>query len=87
MVEATETEETRFSVIPDPLPDRPLTDAQCPKAANKPLEDSQIFGDNDLPDWRLLKDFMAREGPISKPQIMRLLNKTLQVFSSEANLV
>ena len=54
---------------------------------NKPIEDSALFGENDLPDWRLLKDFLAREGPISKPQIMRLLMSTLQMFSQEANLV
>lgn len=44
---------------------------------NKPIEDSALFGENDIPDWRLLKDFLAREGPISKPQIMRLLMSTL----------
>ena len=30
---------------------------------------------------------MAREGPITKPQMIRILNSTLQVFSAEANLV
>jgi serine/threonine-protein phosphatase 2B catalytic subunit len=54
---------------------------------NKPIEDSALFGANDMPDWRLLKDFLDREGPISKPQIMRLLMSTLQMFQAEANLV
>ena len=30
---------------------------------------------------------MAREGPITKQQIIRLLSQTLDVFKSEANLV
>lgn len=74
-------------MLPDPIPDRNLTDEQCPRMINKPIEDSALFGENDLPDWRLLKDFLAREGPITKPQIMRLLMSTLQMFSAEANLV
>ena len=44
---------------------------------NKPLEDSELWGENDLPDWRLLKDFLGREGPISKPHMLRLLMATL----------
>lgn len=87
MVEATGSAETRFSLLPDPLPDRALTDAQCAKIINRPVEDNKLWNDQDLPDWRLLKDFLAREGPISKPQIMKLLMKTLRLFSSEANLV
>ena len=87
MVEATPTpEETRFSLLPDPIPDRKLTDEECPRMINKPVEDSQLW-DGDLPNWRLLKDFLAREGPITKPQIMRLLTAALQLFQTEANLV
>ena len=77
MVTAAGASEARFSLIPDPIPDRPLTDEQCPRMINKPIADSALFGENDMPDWRLLKDFLAREGPISKPQIMRLLMSTL----------
>lgn len=76
MVEASSIE-SRFSVVPDPIPDRPLNDEQCPRMINKPIEDSALFGANDIPDWRLLKDFLAREGPLTKPQIMRLLMSTL----------
>jgi hypothetical protein len=75
MVEATE--ETRFSLLPDPVSDRKLTDAECPKIINRPIEDSELWGDSDKPDWRLLKDFLAREGPIKKEQILRLLMATL----------
>ena len=80
MVEATpaaENFEHRYSLLPDPIPDRTLTEAECPRMINKPLEDNELWGDNDLPDWRLLKDFLGREGPISKPQILRLLMATL----------
>ena len=85
MVEAQD--DNRFSLLPDPLPDRKLTDAECPKIINKSLESSQLWGSDGLPNWRLLKDFLAREGPITKEQIVRILNEILQFFKTEANLV
>lgn len=85
MVQASS--ETHFSLLPDPIPDRTLSDEQCPRMINKPIEDSVLFSADDKPDWRVLKDFLAREGPITKPQIVRLLMSTLQMFQAEANLV
>lgn len=61
---ATPEQLAKYSLLPDPVPDRTLTDAQCPTQINKPLVDTDLFGENDLPDWKLLKDFLAREGPI-----------------------
>ena len=79
MVEAAE--ETRFSLLPDPISDRPLTDAQCPKIINRHIEDAQLFGPGDVPNWKLLKDYLSREGQLTKPQVIRLLNAALQCFS------
>ena len=66
MVEAS-LADSDFSLLPDPIPDRKLTDSECPKMINRPVEDSALWNSDDLPNWRLLKDFLAREGPISKP--------------------
>ena len=74
-------------MLPDPIPDRTLTDAQCPFMINRPIEDNVLFDVYDVPDWRLLKDFMAREGSLTKEQMIRLLNAALEKFSSESNLV
>lgn len=82
-----EAQASNFSLLPDPVNDRKLNDQECPRIINKALDDSQLWSDGDKPNWKLLKDFLAREGPITKPQIMRLLMATLQLFSSEANLV
>ena len=71
--------ESNFSLLPDPVPDRKLTDEQCPKIINKPIQDDALWS-GDLPNWRLLKDYLAREGPISKPQITRILLATLRVL-------
>ena len=54
---------------------------------NKPLTDEQFWPDGTLPDWKVLKDFMTREGKISKEQMMRLLKQTLEMFKKESNLV
>ena len=63
MVEAAG--ETRFSLLPDPIPDRKLTDTQCPKIINQTVGDDVLWS-GDLPNWRVLKDYLAREGPLTK---------------------
>ena len=75
MVEASG--DAHFSVLPDPIPDRFLDDATCPRMINKPMEDSSIWDSNGLPNWRIIKDFLTREGPMTKDQIMRLLRSAL----------
>mgnify|MGYP001626941356 CR=1 FL=1 len=40
-----------------------------------------------MPDWKLLKNFLAREGPITKEQILKLLGQIMNVFKDESNLV
>ena len=84
MVEATGGQ--KFSLLPDPIGDRTLTEEQCPKMANKPLEDSLLWPDGELPDWKLLKEFMTREGKLTKEQIIKLLKQSLAMFKKEPNL-
>lgn len=67
-------DEQRFQLLQDPCKDRPLDDAACPRLIARPLNDEQLWPKDDLPDWKLVKDFLSREGPISKPQMIRLLN-------------
>lgn len=78
MVEANPNpNEQHFSVLPDPIPDRVLDDATCPRMINKPMDDSSLWDSNGLPNWKIIKDFLTREGPITKGQIMRLLRSAL----------
>ena len=77
MVTANNNNLEHFSVLPDPCSDRSLTDEQCPRIINQPMQDSSLFAADGMPQWRVLKDFLSREGPISKPQIIRLLNSAL----------
>ena len=54
--------------LPDPVNDRPLKD--LPPSVNKAIDDSLLFPRNsegaEIPDWRLLEEFMSKEGPLSK---------------------
>lgn len=78
MVEANANpNEQHFSVLPDPIPDRVLDDATCPRMINKPMSDNSLWDSNGLPNWKIIKDFLTREGPITKEQIMRLLRSAL----------
>ena len=53
------------------------------------LEDEQLWPEiyGDLPDWELVRDFMAREGTFPKKQVIILLRKTLELLRKEPNLV
>ena len=58
--------EKEFELVKDPVKDRKLDDAACPRLIQKPLEDSKLWKEDGLPNWKLLKNFLAREGPITK---------------------
>ena len=54
--------------LPDPVNDRPLKD--LPPFVNQAVDDSLIFPKNDegkeIPNWRILEEFMSKEGPLLK---------------------
>ena len=65
-----------------------MLERDCPKLINKPLEDDVLFSqEGGNPDWKLLKDFLSREGPITKPQCVRLLQLTIDMLKKDPNLV
>jgi hypothetical protein len=43
MVESSLLPTVEFSLLPDPLTDRPLKDKDCPMMANKELTDEQFW--------------------------------------------
>lgn len=87
MVEASTSSkrDISYTLLPDPLGDRKLKDSECKILSNTPLDDSKLWLD-DKPDWKMLKEFLCREGPISKPQTVRLLKSSLELFKKEPNL-
>ena len=57
--------------LPDPLGDRKMKD--LPPFANKPIDDALLFPKEGVPDWKLLQEFMQKEGPIQKSQVMKII--------------
>jgi hypothetical protein len=87
MVEATSSFDLEQVLLQDPCHDRMLKDSDCQRLANRPLPNDKLWLKNDLPDWKLLRDFLSREGPVSKPQCVKLLKATIEMFKKEPNLV
>lgn len=75
--------------LPDPVNDRPLKD--LPPFVNKAIPDSLLFPRNsegaEIPDWRLLEEFMSKEGPLSKQQVMKIIKMGTDIFKNDPNLV
>ena len=71
--------------LPDPCGDRPLKD--LPPFVNKAVDDSLLFPDGEKPDWKLLEEFMSKEGPILKSQVMKILSAGTAILKEEPNLV
>lgn len=57
--------------LPDPLNDRPCKDVV--PFVNKPIPDSVLFPASKegeaVVDWKLLEQFMSKEGPLQKGQV------------------
>ena len=60
--------------MPDACNDRKCSEKECPSLINRPLSDEQLFSrEAGRPDWKLLRDFLSREGPLTKAQTVHLL--------------
>ena len=75
-----------FTLLSDPCNDRQLTDAKCPRFAQGPLDNKKLWP-GEAPDWKLVRDFLQREGKLTKQQMIRLMKQAIKVFKTEANLV
>jgi len=75
--------------LPDPINDRPVKD--LPPFANKELKDEILFitteDGNEAVDWKLFEEFMSREGPMPKRQVLKILKLGTDIFKKEPNLV
>lgn len=79
-----------LQLLPDPYSDRPVTSVPAP--CHRPLPTKEVFLKpddpvNSQPQWELLRDFLAREGRVSKSDFKRIINQSIQLLSSEPNLV
>ena len=51
------------------------------------MSDALLFPGDGYPDWRALRNHLKREGPVPKPQCMRLLKQILDMLKADPNLV
>ena len=56
--------EDQLSLLPDPLGDRVMKDVHT--LCNRPIDDADLWGKKNVPNWKLLEEHLAREGPVTK---------------------
>ena len=56
--------EDQLSLLPDPLGDRVMKDVHT--LCNRPIADEDLWGKKNVPNWKLLEEHLAREGPVTK---------------------
>lgn len=66
------------------IPDRVITDFDPPPAT--PLDEDILFPSKgskkrNIPDWKVLRDHLHKEGRISKESCLSILNDTLSMLS------
>ena len=75
--------------LPDPLNDRTCKD--LPPFVNKAVSDDVLFPKKDdgstTVDWKLLEDFMSKEGPLEKRQVLKIIEHGIKILKMEPNLV
>ena len=73
--------------LPDPCKDRVVS--TLPPPPHKPLPAELLYPhkEKERPDWKLLKDFLLKEGHITKVQCTKMIKDTMAVFKKEPNLV
>ena len=74
----------------DPVPDRVVTDFDPPPT--EPLADELLFPNRGakkrcIPDWKVLKEHLSKEGRVSKEQCHQILNDTISMLKKEPNLL
>jgi hypothetical protein len=61
--------------LPDPVNDRTLKD--LPPFVNKAINDKLLFpireDGTQTPDWKILEEFMSKEGPLLKTQVLKII--------------
>lgn len=74
-----------MELLPDPCNDRMCKQVESPP--HKSLAEDKMFPKGDKPDWRLVKDFLLREGRLDKSLVMRLSKLMLAQLKKEPNMI
>jgi len=79
--------------LPDPLDDRVMKEILPPP--QQPLSTNKLFPKNSfiqfnldkVPDWKILRDHLAREGKLEKKDVLDLINTFISIVRSEPNII
>lgn len=71
--------------LPDPYGDRKIKEVEAPPML--PLSNDLMWNSSDIPDYELIMSHIKKEGKISKDNMMKLTNYTLDIMKKEPSLV
>eukprot|EP00388_Colpodella_angusta_P004309 GDKJ01014310.1.p1 GENE.GDKJ01014310.1~~GDKJ01014310.1.p1 ORF type:complete len:574 (-),score=112.39 GDKJ01014310.1:391-2112(-) len=72
--------------LSDPKKDRVVQEVRPPP--HKPLTNALLYpSGTDIPDWKQLKNHLAREGRLTKEQVLKLIKCTKAITSQEPNML
>jgi serine/threonine-protein phosphatase 2B catalytic subunit len=75
-----------MEALKDPKGDRQVKDIKPPP--HKPLDEKILFpARNNIPDWKILREHLSKEGVIEKKHVIRIVNEAISIFKTEPNLV
>ena len=68
-------------LLPDPCDDRVMKEVLPPP--HVPLPHNKLFQKNGLPDWKLLRDHLKKEGKLEKADILELIKQFQNTVKNE----
>ena len=71
--------------LPDPFEDRVMKDVLPPP--HLPLPHAKLFPKKGVPDWKVLRDHLTREGKLEKADLLELINLFQTQIKSEPNIL
>ena len=71
--------------LPDPFEDRVMKDVLPPP--HLPLPHAKLFPKKGVPDWKVLRDHLTREGKLEKADLLELINLFQAQIKSEPNIL
>ena len=71
--------------LPDPFEDRVMRDVLPPP--HLPLPHAKLFPKKGIPDWKVLRDHLTREGKLEKADLLELINLFQAQIKSEPNIL
>ena len=71
--------------LPDPFEDRVMKDVLPPP--HQPLPHSKLFPKKGIPEWKVLRDHLTREGKIEKSDFLELISLFQAQIKTEPNIL